>query len=181
MGIGIVFLICFILQIRSNIQLRKEIRHIEERSMIMQTKVDSLENQNFLKRYTIDSLNSKIDTLKLDLAEQIKRKNKVIETVKYIQPVNDTIKKFIELEAVNRAIIRDFERIVEVKDSIILEQKSIIINDSDIKRRLQMDIRQKDEQIEAYNKELKKAQNKKIFMGSTTTVAIGIILILILL
>lgn len=181
MGIGIVFLICFILQIRSNIQLRKEIRHIEERSMIMQTKVDSLENQNFLKRYTIDSLNSKIDTLKLDLAEQIKRKNKVIETVKYIQPVNDTIKKFIELEAVNRAIIRDFERIVEVKDSIILEQKSIIINDSDIKRRLQLDIRQKDEQIEAYNKELKKAQNKKIFMGSTTTVAIGIILILILL
>ena len=167
MGIGIVFLICFILQIRSNIQLRKEIRHIEERSMIMQTKVDSLENQNFLKRYTIDSLNSKIDTLKLDLAEQIKRKNKVIETVKYIQPVND--------------IIRDFERIVEVKDSIILEQKNIIINDSDIKRRLQLDIRQKDEQIEAYNKELKKAQNKKIFMGSTTTVAIGIILILILL
>jgi hypothetical protein len=161
--------------------LKKEIRHIEEKSMIMQTKVDSLENQNFLKRYTIDSLNSKIDTLKLDLAEQIKRKNKVIETVKYIQPVNDTIKKFIELEAVNRAIIRDFERIVEVKDSIILEQKSIIINDSDIKRRLQLDIRQKDEQIEAYNKELKKAQNKKIFMGSTTTVAIGIILILILL
>ena len=42
-------------------------------------------------------------------------------------------------------------------------------------------IKEKDEQIRVYNDELIKAKNHKTIIGSTATVAIGIILILILL
>lgn len=147
----------------------------------MQTKVDSLENENVIKFAKIDSLNMEIDTLKVDLKSLEKRKNKVVERVKYIQPVNDTIKNFIALERLNQAIIRDFERIVEVKDSIITEYQFIIDNDARIKEKMDQSLKQKDEQIKAYNRDLKKAKNQKVLLGSTTSIAVGLIIILILL
>lgn len=181
LGIGCIFIICFVLEIRNNIQLKRELKEIRTENVIMQTKVDSLENENVMKLAKIDSLNMEIDTLKVDLNSLKKRKNKVIERVKYIQPVNDTIKNFIELERLNQAIIRDFERIVEVKDSIITEYQFIIDNDLRIKEKLDQSLKQKDEQIKAYNRDLKKAKNQKVFFGSTTSIAVGLIIILILL
>jgi hypothetical protein len=147
----------------------------------MQDKIDSLEKASFLRLVEIQTLNETIDTLKIDLEIQKKRKNKIIEKVKYIEPVNDTIQNFLKLESVNQAIIRDFERIVEVKDSIIKEQKLIISTDKQIKKMMENTIKEKDEQIRVYNDELIKAKNHKTIIGSTATVAFGIILILILL
>lgn len=147
----------------------------------MQDKIDSLEKASFLRLVEIQTLNETIDTLKIDLEIQKKRKNKIIEKVKYIEPVNDTIQNFLKLESVNQAIIRDFERIVEVKDSIIKEQKLIISTDKQIKKMMENTIKEKDEQIRTYNEELMKVKNHRTVIGSTATVAFGIILILILL
>jgi hypothetical protein len=58
---------------------------------------------------------------------------------------------------------------------------ALIQNDDLIKQQMSLAIKRKDEEIEAYNKQLKKAKNKNVALGTTTTVAvIGIILLAIL-
>ena len=109
------------------------------------------------------------------------RKIKLVEKVKYVEPVNDTIKTFIQIDSLNNGIIRDLEKLVAVQSIQIDNYKVVIENDELIKQQMSLAIKRKDEQIEAYNKQLKKAKNQNAALGTTTTLAvIGIILIALL-
>ena len=86
--------------------------------------------------------------------------------------------KLDSLNLVNEEIILNLELKSSKLDSILSEQKAIIMNDSIIRIR---DKAVYEDKIAYYKKEVKKQSNRKIFYQSTTGVSIlAIILILLL-
>lgn len=93
--------------------------------------IDSLSKENIKLSENILDLEDSISNLETDLNSLKKTKIKLVESIKYIEPVNDTIEKFIVLNELNDSIIRKFEVITEIKDTIISKQNRVISNQAD--------------------------------------------------
>lgn len=181
------YFICFLLacvmvkMCDNNSDLKKELNASIQETEQLVKRTDSLNviNQNLLSE--IDSYESEITELEDRINTLKNRKELIVEKVKYVEPVNDTIKTFIQIDSLNTGIIRDLEKLVAVQSIQIDNYKVVIENDELIKQQMSLAIKRKDEQIEAYNKQLKKAKNQNAALGTTTTLAvIGIILIALL-
>ena len=165
----------------NNSDLKQELTSSKQETENLIKLTDSLEDMNQDLLLKVDSLESEVVTLEGNIKILKNRKKEVVEKVKYIEPVNDTIKNFIALDSLNNGIIRDLEKLVAVQSIQIENYKVVIQNDDLIKQQMSLAIKRKDEEIEAYNKQLKKAKNSNVALGTTTTVAIvGIILLALL-
>lgn len=167
--------------IYNTIQLNQELTVSKTETAELIKRVAILESENDTLLFNVSVLEDSIVGLKIDIEAAKKVKTKLVEKVKYVEPINDTIKTFITLDSLNNGIIRDLEKLVAVQSIQIENYKVVIRNDELIKQQMSLAVKRKDEEIEAYNKQLKKAKNKNVALGTTTTVAvIGIILLAIL-
>lgn len=178
---GIILVICCTGLIVNTVKLNKELEASKAETVELLKRVDELQQDNEVLLSEVAVLEDSVATLKIDIEVAKKQKIKLVEKVKYIEPVNDTIETFIALDSLNNGIIRDLEKLVAVQSIQIDNYKVVIENDELIKQQMSLAIKRKDEEIEAYNKQLKKAKNQNVALGTTTTVAvIGIILIALL-
>lgn len=165
----------------NTVHLNEELRASKAETEELIKRVSILESENDSLLFNVSVLEDSIVGLKIDIEAAKKVKVKLVEKIKYVEPVNDTIKTFIALDSLNNGIIRDLEKLVAVQSIQIENYKVVIQNDELIKQQMSLAIRRKDEEIESYNKQLKKAKNQKVALGATTTVAvIGIIILAIL-
>lgn len=179
--VGVILVICCTCLIVNTVKLNKELEASKAETVELLKRVDELQQDNEVLLSEVAVLEDSVATLKIDVEAAKKVKIKLVEKVKYIEPVNDTIKTFIALDSLNNGIIRDLEKLVAVQSIQIDNYKVVIENDELIKQQMSLAIKRKDEQIEAYNKQLKKAKNQNAALGTTTTLAvIGIILIALL-
>lgn len=177
-GLGVILVICCTGLIINTVKLNKELELSKNETVELQNRVDELQQDNETLLSEVAVLEDSVATLKIDIEVAKKRKIQLVEKVKYIEPVNDTIETFIALDSLNNGIIRDLEKLVAVQSIQIENYKVVIENDELIKQQMSLAIKRKDEEIEAYNKQLKKAKNQNVALGTTTTVAvIGIILL----
>lgn len=180
-GFGVLLVICCTCLIVNTVKLNKELEVSKAETVDLLKRVDELQQDNETLLSEVAVLEDSVATLKIDIEVAQKRKTQLEEKVKYIEPVNDTIKTFIALDSLNNGIIRDLEKLVAVQSIQIENYKVVIQNDDLIKQQMSLAIKRKDEEIEAYNKQLKKAKNQNVALGTTTTVAvIGIILLALL-
>lgn len=178
---GIILVICCTGLIVNTVKLNKELEASKAETVELLKRVDELQQDNEALLSEVAVLEDSVATLKIDIEVAKKQKIKLVEKVKYIEPVNDTIETFIALDSLNNGIIRDLEKLVAVQSIQIDNYKVVIENDELIKQQMSLAIKRKDEEIEAYNKQLKKAKNQNVALGTTTTVAvIGIILLALL-
>lgn len=179
--LGALAVICCTGLIYNTVQLNKELEASKAETAELMKQVSELESKNDSLLKNVSVLEDSVATLKIDIEVAKKQKIKLVEKVKYIEPVNDTIKTFIALDSVNNGIIRDLEKLVEIQSIQIDNYKVVIENDELIKQQMSLAIKRKDEEIETYNKQLKRAKNSNVALGTTTTVAvIGIILLALL-
>lgn len=179
--LGVILVICCSGLVYNTVHLNKELRASKAETEELIKRVLILESENDSLLFNVSVLEDSIVGLKIDIEAAKKVKVKLVEKVKYVEPVNDTIKTFIALDSLNNGIIRDLEKLVAVQSIQIENYKVVIQNDELIKQQMSLAIRRKDEEIESYNKQLKKAKNQKVALGATTTVAvIGIIILAIL-
>ena len=179
--LGVILVICCGCLRHNTVQLNKELKASTTETAELIKRVSILESENDSLLLNVSVLEDSIVGLKIDIEAAKKQKIKLVERVKYIEPVNDTIKTFIALDSLNNGIIRDLEKLVAVQSIQIENYKVVIENDDLIKQQMSLAIKRKDEEIEAYNKQLKKAKNSNVALGTTTTVAvIGIILLALL-
>ena len=179
--LGVILVICCGCLIHNTVQLNKELKASKTETAELIKRVSILESENDSLLLNVSVLEDSIVGLKIDIEAAKKQKIKLEERVKYIEPVNDAIKTFIALDSLNNGIIRDLEKLVAVQSIQIENYKVVIQNDDLIKQQMSLAIKRKDEEIEAYNKQLKKAKNQNVALGTTTTVAIvGIILLALL-
>ena len=180
-GFGVLLVICCTGLIVNTVKLNKELEASKAETVELLKRVDELQQDNEVLLSEVAVLEDSVATLKIDIEVAKKRKIQLVEKVKYIEPVNDTIETFIALDSLNNGIIRDLEKLVAVQSIQIENYKVVIENDELIKQQMSLAIKRKDEEIEAYNKQLKKAKNQNVALGTTTTVAvIGIILLALL-
>ena len=180
-GFGLLLIICCTCLIVNTVKLNKELEASKAETVELLKRVDELQQDNEVLLSEVAVLEDSVATLKIDIEVAKKRKIQLVEKVKYIEPVNDTIETFIALDSLNNGIIRDLEKLVAVQSIQIENYKVVIENDELIKQQMSLAIKRKDEEIEAYNKQLKKAKNQNVALGTTTTVAvIGIILLALL-
>ena len=180
-GFGVLLVICCTCLIVNTVKLNKKLEASKAETVELLKRVDELQQDNEVLLSEVAVLEDSVATLKIDIEVTKKQKTKLIEKVKYIEPVNDTIETFIALDSLNNGIIRDLEKLVAVQSIQIENYKVVIENDELIKQQMSLAIKRKDEEIEAYNKQLKKAKNQNVALGTTTTVAvIGIILLALL-
>lgn len=180
-GFGVLLVICCTCLIVNTVKLNKELEASKAETVELLKRVDELQQDNETLLSEVAVLEDSVATLKIDIEVAKKQKTKLVEKVKYIEPVNDTIETFIALDSLNNGIIRDLEKLVAVQSIQIENYKVVIENDELIKQQMSLAIKRKDEEIEAYNKKLKKAKNSNVALGTTTTVAIvGIILLALL-
>lgn len=180
-GLGVILVICCTCLLVNIIKLNKELDLSKAETVELLKRVEELQKDNEVLLSEVAVLEDSVATLKIDIEVAKKQKIKLVEKVKYIEPVNDTIETFIALDSLNNGIIRDLEKLVAVQSIQIENYKVVIENDELIKQQMSLAIKRKDEDIEAYNKQLKKAKNKNAVLGTTTTVAvIGIILLALL-
>lgn len=180
-GFGVLLVICCTCLIVNTVKLNKKLEASKAETVELLKRVDELQQDNETLLSEVAVLEDSVATLKIDIEVAKKRKIQLVEKVKYIEPVNDTIETFIALDSLNNGIIRDLEKLVAVQSIQIENYKVVIENDELIKQQMSLAIKRKDEEIEAYNKQLKKAKNQNVALGTTTTVAvIGIILIALL-
>lgn len=178
---GIILVICCTCLIVNTVKLNKKLEASKAETVELLKRVDELQQDNEVLLSEVAVLEDSVATLKIDIEVAKKRKIQLVEKVKYVEPVNDTIKTFIQIDSLNTGIIRDLEKLVAVQSIQIDNYKVVIENDELIKQQMSLAIKRKDEQIEAYNKQLKKAKNQNAALGTTTTLAvIGIILIALL-
>lgn len=178
---GVILVICCTCLIVNTVKLNKKLEASKAETVELLKRVDELQQDNEVLLSEVAVLEDSVATLKIDIEVAKKQKTKLVEKVKYIEPVNDTIETFIALDSLNNGIIRDLEKLVAVQSIQIENYKVVIENDELIKQQMSLAIKRKDEEIEAYNKQLKKAKNQNVALGTTTTVAvIGIILIALL-
>ena len=179
--VGVILVICCTCLIVNTVKLNKELEASKAETVELLKRVDELQQDNEVLLSEVAVLEDSVATLKIDIEVAKKQKIKLVEKVKYVEPVNDTIKNFIALDSLNNGIIRDLEKLVAVQSIQIDNYKVVIENDELIKQQMSLAIKRKDEQIEAYNKQLKKAKNQNVALGTTTTAAvIGIILLALL-
>ena len=180
-GFGVLLVICCTCLIVNTVKLNKELEASKAETVELLKRVDELQQDNEVLLSEVAVLEDSVATLKIDIEVAKKQKIQLVEKVKYIEPVNDTIETFIALDSLNNGIIRDLEKLVAVQSIQIENYKVVIENDELIKQQMSLAIKRKDEEIEAYNKKLKKAKNSNVALGTTTTVAvIGIILLALL-
>lgn len=180
-GFGVLLVICCTCLIVNTVKLNKELESSKAETVELLKRVDELHQDNETLLSEVAVLEDSVATLKIDIEVAKKQKIQLVEKVKYIEPVNDTIETFIALDSLNNGIIRDLEKLVAVQSIQIENYKVVIENDELIKQQMSLAIKRKDEEIEAYNKQLKKAKNQNVALGTTTTVAvIGIILLALL-
>lgn len=179
--LGVILVICCSGLVYNTVHLNKELRASKAETEELIKRVSILESENDSLLFNVSVLEDSIVGLKIDIEAAKKVKVKLVEKVKYIEPVNDTIETFIALDSLNNGIIRDLEKLVAVKSIQLEDYRVVIQNDELIKQQMSLAIKRKDEEIEAYNKQLKKAKNQNAALGTTTAVAvIGIILIALL-
>ena len=179
--IGVILVICCGGLIYNTVQLNKELNASKAETAELIKRVAILESENDSLLLNVSVLEDSIVGLKIDIKAAQKAKITLIEKVKYVEPINDTIATFIALDSLNNGIIRDLEKLVAVQSIQIENYKVVIQNDDLIKQQMSLAIKRKDEEIEAYNKQLKKAKNQNVALGTTTTVAVvGIILLALL-
>lgn len=180
-GFGVLLVICCTCLIVNTVKLNNELEASKAETVELLKRVEELQQDNEVLLSEVAVLEDSVATLKIDIEVAKKRKIQLVEKVKYIEPVNDTIETFIALDSLNNGIIRDLEKLVAVQSIQIENYKVVIENDELIKQQMSLAIKRKDEEIEAYNKQLKKAKNQNVALGTTTTVAvIGIILLALL-
>jgi hypothetical protein len=178
---GVILVICCTGLIVNTAKLNKELEASKAETVELLKRVDELQQDNETLLSEVAVLEDSVATLKVDVEVAKKQKIKLVEKIKYVEPVNDTIETFIALDSLNNGIIRDLEKLVAVQSIQIENYKVVIENDELIKQQMSLAIKRKDEEIEAYNKQLKKAKNSNVALGTTTTVAIvGIILLALL-
>lgn len=108
-----------------------------------------------------------------------KRKNRLVETIKYVEVSNDTIENFVALNAQNDTIIRKFEKLVSLKDSVIFKQNLVIQNDNEVQKHLKEMLEARDKKVQQLNKEIIQEKRKKMFWQATTA-GLGIALTIVL-
>lgn len=180
-GIGVFLIICVAGLIYNTVQLNRELEASKAETAELLKQVGKLEMKNDSLLLNVAVLEDSIVGLHIDIEAAKKVKIKLQERVKYIEPVNDTIRTFIALDSLNNGIIRDLERLVEIQSLQLEDYRLVVQNDELIKQQMSLAIKRKDDEIEQYNKKLKKARNQNVALGTTTTVAvIGIILLALL-
>lgn len=122
---------------------------------------------------TVDSLESDIDLLK-------KAKKTVIEQVKEVRIVNDTIRELVVLNEINDSIISKYEVLLEVKDTLIAKQSKIILRDSEHIDYLNKSLMNKEAELRKVKEQCQAEEKKKIFWKATTICAVGVITVLII-
>lgn len=149
----------------------------------MVQQIEQVKEENALLLSDVVSYESKIDSLEnqVENAKKIKSKveTKVIESIKYVEVENDTIKDLMLLNAQNDTIIRGLEMISSVKDSIILAQNKVIQNGDEIQDQLHKIIEKREASLIQMNKELREEKRKKMFW-QTTSAGLGIALVTVL-
>lgn len=164
-------------------QLRRDLKEVKVENVELIQKIDQLNEENSVLLSDVDSFESKIDSLEIQVAKAKKIKSKVetkvIESIKYVEVNNDTIKDLLLLNAQNDTIIRGLEMISSVKDSIILAQNKVIQNGNEIQDQLHKIIEKREASLIQMNKELREEKRKKMFW-QTTTAGLGIALTIVL-
>lgn len=128
----------------------------------------------------VSNFEKEIDGLEVQLKKAKNRKEKLVERVEYIEVTNDTIADLMLLNRTNDTIIRNLEKISLVKDSIILDQKIVIQNDTEVIERMRAELDNRRDQLMQMNRELRMEEKKKMFW-QVTTAGLGIVLIGVLL
>ena len=164
-------------------QLKEELKIAKIENAELLTKVDQINQENELLLIDIDSFETKVDSLEIQVekAKKIKSKieTKVIESIKYVEVENDTIKNLMLLNAQNDTIIRNLDMLVSIKDSVILKQNLVIQNDNEIQDHLKSMLEVRDKRNEQLNKDLIKEERKKMFWQATSA-GLGIALVTVL-
>lgn len=177
------FALCFLLGcfcigvIEHNKKLKQQTFNIEQ---TYKAKIDSLNNENLFLVDEIDSLNFKIEEVKSDLQLARIRKIKLSNELSEVKPINDTIIKFVHLNSENDRIIRDLEKIVDLKDSIIFKKDCIIMNDSLQIATLKLNVTALSQENSTLVKQVNRERRKKTFWQCTTGVGAAAIIILLL-
>lgn len=182
-------MICFLLGVflwkgcSDTKQLKDELRTAKAENSELVIKIDQINQENELLLSDIDSFENKVDSLEnqVEKAKKIKSKieTKVIESIKYVEVENDTIKDLMLLNAQNDTIIRNLEKIAVVKDSIILAQNKVIQNDNEVQDHLKKMLEARDKRNEQLNKDLRNEEKKKMFWQATSA-GLGIALVTVL-
>ena len=183
------YAICFLLGVflwkgcSDTKQLRDELRTAKAENGELVVKIDQINQENELLLSDIDSFENKVDSLEnqVQKAKKIKSKieTKVIESIKYVEVENDTIKDLMLLNAQNDTIIRNLEKIAVVKDSIILAQNKVIQNGNEVQEHLKKVMEVANKRNEQLNKELRNEEKKKMFWQATSA-GLGIALVTVL-
>lgn len=160
-------------------QLRSELKAYKQENSELIVKIDNLSKANEALLNDVDVFENQIDSLESQIQIAKKRKTKLVETIKYVEVSNDTIENFVALNAQNDTIIRKFEKLVSLKDSVILKQKIIIQNDNEVQKHLKEILESRDKKVQQLNKEIIQERRRKMFWQATTA-GLGIALTIIL-
>lgn len=164
-------------------QLKEELKTARIENGELAIKIDQTSKENELLLSDINLFENKVDSLEtqVEKAKKIKSKieTKVIESIKYVEVENDTIKNLMLLNAQNDTIIRNLDMLVAIKDSVIFKQQLVIQNDNEIQDQLKSMLEVRDKRNEQLNKDLIKENRKKMFWQATSA-GLGIALVTVL-
>ena len=153
-----------------NGQLNQKIDQLKIDNSELSYQIKDLNKHNDSLLVEISILTTKADSLEDAIKIKNKAKIKLVETIKYIEPINDTIETFIALNELNDSLILMLENLVEIKDTEILKQKEIIDNDRVIQEDFE---RLLSEQKDLYIRERRKKTFWQIATATATGVAIA--------
>ena len=179
------YAICFVLGVflykgcNDTKQLRSELKAYKQENSELIVKIDNLSKANEALLNDVGVFENQIDSLESQIQIAKKRKNRLVETIKYVEVNNDTIENFVALNAQNDTIIRKYEKLVSLKDSVILKQKIIIQNDNEVQKHLKEILESRDKKVQQLNKEIIQERRRKMFWQATTA-GLGIALTIIL-
>lgn len=179
------YVICFVLGVflykgcNDTKQLRSELKTYKQENSELIVKINKLTKDNETLLNDVDIFENQIDSLESQIKIAKKRKNRLVETIKYVEVSNDTIKNFVALNAQNDTIIRKFEKLVSLKDSVIFKQNLVIQNDNEVQKHLKEMLEARDKKVQQLNKEIILEKRKKMFWQATTA-GLGIALTIVL-
>lgn len=164
-------------------QLKEELKTAKIENAELLAKTDQINQENELLLKDINVFETRANSLEIQIekAKKIKSKieTKVIESIKYVEVENDTIKNLMLLNAQNDTIIRNLDMLVSIKDSVILKQNLVIQNGNEIQEHLKEMLEARDKRVEQLNKDLIKEERKKMFWQATSA-GLGIALVTVL-
>lgn len=160
-------------------QLRSELKAYKQENSELIVKIDNLSKANEALLNDVDVFENQIDSLESQIQIAKKRKNRLVETIKYVEVNNDTIENFVALNAQNDTIIRKYEKLVSLKDSVIFKQNLVIQNDNEVQKHLKEILEARDKKVQQLNKEIIQEKRKKMFWQATTA-GLGIALTIVL-